>query len=161
MRAKTILGLLVGLVVLFSVDGANATGKSYSGPYNAKGNQKISLKNDQHVCVLTRVSGEFAGGGESVVVALDKNTWSLKVASKSESGVAGGAYCFLKNHFMPAPMEAMVAGAITGGSPFKREVSPMATIDFDGDGECMGKSANLGPGGAASILSGIKGEFAG
>jgi hypothetical protein len=163
MHAQRIEALLAtALIALFSATSVKALDKGIAGPYAAKPNQKLQLKDDQYVCVLTRVQGQFSGGGEQVVVMEDeKHAWFLQVDSQSESGVTGGAYCFRKDHFLPAPVEALVAGSITGKSPFVRWVSEVLNRNFDHEGDCGGKSTNLWLGDAAAILSGMAGKFVG
>src|SRR5262245_53923796 len=52
------------------------------------------------VCVLTRVSGKFVGGGESVrVIEGVEDRWFLEVASHQDEAVSGTAYCFKKSRF--------------------------------------------------------------
>jgi hypothetical protein len=44
------------------------------------------------LCGLTRMTGRFAGGGESVRVFIDAGTWKLG-GSSQQSGVAASARC--------------------------------------------------------------------
>lgn len=77
-----------------------------SGPYSLQhslGNMKIPLDlASTHVCILTRVSGKFMGGGESVRVhrRIDDDRWYLELDNHSDQGVAGSAYCFWKGGFL-------------------------------------------------------------
>jgi hypothetical protein len=52
------------------------------------------------VCVLTRVSGKFVGGGESARVVVLGDRWFLEVRSSQEEAVSGIAYCFRKRGFL-------------------------------------------------------------
>jgi hypothetical protein len=76
-----------------------------SGPYSLQqtlGEMKIPLDPaSTHMCVLTRVSGKFMGGGEKVRVFIgDDNRWWLEVENHSKQGVAGTAFCFWKGGFV-------------------------------------------------------------
>ena len=149
------------LVVFFAAGSAQALDKGIVGPFSGKPNQKVQLADNRYVCVLTRVQGEFAGGGELVLVMKDKNGWYLQVNSQSESGVTGGAYCFRKEHFMPAPEEAIVAAASLGQSPFVRQASEVLNKNWDNDNDCTTGNTILWLGDAAAILSGMAGKFVG
>jgi hypothetical protein len=75
-----------------------------SGPYSLEQtlwDMKIPLDlASTHICVLTRVSGKFQGGGEKVRVYIgDDQRWYLEVDNHSDQGVAGTAYCFWKDGF--------------------------------------------------------------
>jgi hypothetical protein len=54
---------------------------------------------DTHMCVLTRVSGDFDGGGEEVKIYQMNGYWYLGGQSM-QTGVGGSAYCFAKNQFL-------------------------------------------------------------
>jgi hypothetical protein len=76
-----------------------------SGPYSVKqilGDMSIPLDlASTHLCVLTRVSGKFQGGGEKVRVRIrDDDRWWLEVDNHSSEGVAGTAFCFWKGGFL-------------------------------------------------------------
>ena len=93
-----------------------------SGPFSitvlAWSNNKSLEFASTHVCVLTRVSGKFVGGGESVRVVLgNDDRWHLEAVShQGGEGVNGTAHCFCKDGFLangpdrwnspPPPFEA-------------------------------------------------------
>jgi hypothetical protein len=54
-----------------------------------------------HVCVLTKLQGDFDGGGEKVVVYQSGGNWYLG-GSSAQSGIGGTAYCFAINRFYSA-----------------------------------------------------------
>ncbi len=116
-----------------------------SGPYYLKqtlGDMQIPLDPEKtHVCILTRVSGKFRGGGESVRVRVgaDKR-WHLEVDNHSDQGVAGTAYCFWK-------------GGFSGNGP-DRQVSPI----FEAREKHGVRTWN---GHTATFLAGINGHLRG
>ncbi len=65
-----------------------------SGEYGwGQGNNPVHLGSDTNrVCYLTRVSGDFEGGGERVEVYRSGGSWWLGGASQ-QAGVAAGARC--------------------------------------------------------------------
>jgi hypothetical protein len=52
-----------------------------------------------HVCVLTRLKGDFDGGGEKVLVYQANGSWYLGGTSK-QSGIGGVAYCYAMSAFV-------------------------------------------------------------
>jgi PAN domain len=100
-----------------------------SGPYDLEqlvGEARIPLDlESSHVCVLTRISGKFAGGGESVRVVLGYGgrRWWLELDNHSDEPVAATAYCFWKGGFLangpkrwnspPPPFEAREHQAVS------------------------------------------------
>lgn len=116
-----------------------------SGPYTVKQileDTKIGLDPaSTHVCVLTRVSGKFQGGGEKVRVHIeDDDRWYLEVDNHSHQGVAGTAYCFWKGGFMADGPD--------------RLISPI----FEAREKHTVKTGN---GDAATMLAGVNGHLRG
>jgi hypothetical protein len=77
-----------------------------SGPFSTQtggslGNTIALHPASTHVCVLTRISGKFQGGGESagIFVAPD-GVWYLKVENQSDQKVFASAHCFRKDGFL-------------------------------------------------------------
>jgi len=89
-----------------------------SGPYTLKQtlwDMKIPLDlASTHICVLTRVSGKFQGGGEKVRLRIDADGhWWLDVDNSSDQGVAGTAYCFWKGGFLANGTDRWISPAFT------------------------------------------------
>jgi hypothetical protein len=101
------------------------------------------LPKSTDVCVLTRVSGKFMGGGESVrVFEGDDDRWYLEVGSHQKEGVRGAAYCFKKSGFIAKGPERWTSPP----PPFEaREKHQVMT--WNGD--------------AATFLSGVSGHLRG
>jgi hypothetical protein len=117
-----------------------------SGPFSvrqeAEGNRKMLLEPDStDVCVLTRVSGKFMGGGETVRVVVVNGRWVLEVASHQQEGVTGTAFCFKKNSF-----KANGPARLTS-PPFEATDLFSPTNTFNGD--------------AATFISGVNGHLRG
>lgn len=71
------------------------------GPYSWSqyGSTVQMMPTSTHVCVLTRVAGDFDGGGEQVKVYQYGGYWFMGGGSQ-QSGVGGQAWCFAKNAFV-------------------------------------------------------------
>jgi hypothetical protein len=116
-----------------------------SGPYSLQQtlwDMKIPLDSAAtHVCVLTRISGKFQGGGEKVRVRIgDGDRWWLEVDNHSEQGVAGTAYCFWKGGFR-------ADGPIRWNSPHFEAREKHAVPTWNGD--------------SATFLAGVNGHLRG
>ena len=116
-----------------------------SGPYSLQQtlwDMKIPLDlASTHLCVLTRVSGKFQGGGEKVRVRIgDDDRWWLEVDNHSDQGVAGTAYCFWKDGFL-------ANGGDRWTSPIFEAREKHAVPTWNGD--------------AATMLAGVSGHLRG
>jgi hypothetical protein len=118
-----------------------------SGPFSTwvngnDGNRKRPLELDStHVCALTRVSGKFMGGGESVRVVVVDGRWSLEVASRqNEDWVSGTAHCFRKHGFQ-------ANGSDRPTSPLFEAREHQAVSTWNGD--------------AATFIAGVNGHLRG
>jgi PAN domain len=116
-----------------------------SGPYSLKqklGEMKIPLDpSSTHMCVLTRVSGKFMGGGEKVRVFVGNDKrWYLEVDNHSSQGVAGTAFCFWKGGFVAGGANRQISHIFEA-----REKQAVKTED----------------GSAATVLAGVNGHLRG
>jgi len=118
-----------------------------TGPFVADQNDDIPMELDStHVCILTKVSGRFAGGGEAVQVLRVNGRWRLRTQSL-QHGVGGEAFCFRKSGFL------------ANGSD--RGVSrQFANFAFAPDG-CESESVSTWLGDATTYVSGITGPWNG
>jgi hypothetical protein len=117
-----------------------------SGPFSirleAVGNRNRPLEREStDVCVLTRVSGKFMGGGESVRVVVVNGRWVLEVASRQQEGVTGTAFCFKKNGFK-------------ANGPVRLNSPPFEATD-------LFPRTNTFQGDAATFISGVNGHLRG
>lgn len=122
-----------------------------SGPVSTtalSGSDKNSLLDpaSTHVCVLTRVSGKFVGGGESVrVVVGNDDRWHLEAVSHQSGplskGVSGTARCFCKDGFVANGPERW------NSAPFEATDLFPQTKAWNGD--------------AATFISGVNGHLRG
>jgi hypothetical protein len=148
-RSTKILVLVTfaGFLSCITMDGSLATGWG-DGPFSwhqGQGPKTIATESDS-VCVLTEVQGKFRGGGEYVRVEVGSDGyWRLEGHSMQE-GVAATAYCFAKSAFL------------ANGSA--RWVSPEFVVNDKTSG-CNGNSVQTWWGDAATMLSGVSGEFRG
>jgi hypothetical protein len=148
-----VAGLLIFAGLLIASYGIFPTVKAQTGPdwgmtFNwHQGQAEVTMVPEAtHVCVLTRVTGSFKGGGEWVrVEADDDGNWRLRGASQQED-VAASATCFAKSAFLA-----------TG--PYKEVSPPFVAIDKKSD--CPGNYQETWWGDAATYLSGVKGDFGG
>ncbi len=99
---RNVYAAMLSIVAIFFCNRAEAIDPNWaSGPYNwTQGSSTIQMQPvSTHVCVLTRVSGDFDGGGESVMIS-QKNGWWLMGGTSMQSGIGGQAYCFVRNAFL-------------------------------------------------------------
>lgn len=100
------------------------------------------------VCVLTRVSGNFRGGGEGVHLDTSGAYWRLWGTS-DQQGVGAGATCYRRDAF-------------TTPSGMARWVSPQTAVAWTHSGNCDNDHhADSWWGDAATFLTGMQGSFAG
>jgi hypothetical protein len=118
-----------------------------SGPYTWWQGQSSKLLKPvaTHVCVLSKVSGRFAGGSEGVWVRAYNGYWYLGGRS-DEAGVNGEAWCFTKNGFLASGTARWVSGEF--------QVATETT-------SCTSAAAWTWWGDAATILTGVSGRLAG
>jgi len=98
---KLLIGPLLCWVLLFSVSAEALDPSWVSGPYSwsqGQGHKKMEAVST-HVCVLTKVSGDFDGGGEEVKTYQANGFWYLGGKSQ-QSGVGGQSYCFARDKFL-------------------------------------------------------------
>ncbi|GAB3901016.1 hypothetical protein ACFQ1S_09335 [Kibdelosporangium lantanae] len=100
-----------------------------------------------HVCVLTRVGGHFQGDGEAVRVYQSNGWWYLGGHSQQD-GVHGTARCFRQSSFT----------SIHGSTHW---VSADQGVTVTTASSCYNGGAPLWWGDAATIMTGIRGNFAG
>jgi hypothetical protein len=102
-----------------------------------------------YLCVLTRVSGAFAGGGESVVLSHDNDFWYIG-GSSSPSFVSAEVYCFRRSGLTNPAGASYVSdifGTSSPGYPFNRCLGAVSTPTWGGD--------------SAFALTGLSGKFEG
>jgi len=82
------------------------------------------MPTSSHVCVLSRVAGDFQGAGETVRVHADANGWWY-LGDPSVQHVAGTAYCFAKSRFHgpPPPRNTSARSSTPGGKKRARAAS--------------------------------------
>jgi len=85
----------------FGVDTVAFDTSWVEGPFTwSQGQSNKQLRPvETHHCVLTRVNGDFDGGGEEVKVYQSGGYWFLGGQSQQQ-GVGGKAYCFVKSKFL-------------------------------------------------------------
>jgi hypothetical protein len=121
-------------------------------------------------CYLTRVSGRYAGDGESVQVYRDGSLWYVR-GSSHQRDVTATAKCFTYTALKPIPSGCQLLlgncgpGSIYIGGPFSINTGGEIT-GCDSFGDCTSfppppATENTWNGDAATILSGITGEFNG
>lgn len=99
------------------------------------------------ICLLTRVTGEFRGGAESVSVeAGGDGLWHLRVTSL-QPGVAGSAYCFKKSNFKGPP-----GYGIWTSEPIVRQIASSS---------CKAIEGGTWWGDAVTFIQGISGDLRG
>jgi hypothetical protein len=107
------------------------------------------------VCVLTRVSGHFEGGGERVRVYWKDGSWWLAGTSQ-QSGVAATAYCMRRSCF-----KGEKGGTTFVSSEFEVKTLNPPTFPGLSGCDCGGNYADTWPAGAATFITGIGGQFEG
>ncbi len=93
---------ILSIAALFFCTRAEAIDPNWArGPYSwSQGLSSVQMQpTSTHVCVLTKVSGDFDGGGESVRL-YQSNGWWFMGGSSQQSGIGGQAYCFAHNAFL-------------------------------------------------------------
>ena len=126
-----------------------------SGPFQwAQGQPALALESaNTHVCVLSGVSGHFAGTGEMVKVTIGaNNTWVLDGFSQ-QSGVSGEALCFPKAGFTGNSSAHLNSDEAIAGAFSRGKHSP--------GGGCQQGQAALGVGSDFAFVEGMQGEMAG
>ena len=82
------------------VNHAGGRGDVYNVPeFTATGNQDVEMApGNKAMCGLTRIQGEFMGGGESIAIRLENNRWVLKTRQGGGSEyMRAHARCFARN----------------------------------------------------------------
>jgi len=118
-----------------------------TGPWTWSSNQRTRPLPPvaSNVCVLTRVSGKFAGTGEAVQLTDDGTNWLLQGFSH-QSGVSAEAYCFPRDKF------------VGGGT----RVSSEYALDVFTLNQCSGVfEESLYAADAFSFLTGLQGRMQG
>lgn len=115
-----------------------------TGPYNwSQGQSSIQLKPiSTHHCVLTKIGGDFDGGGELAYLYQSGDYWRLGGTS-AQSGVKASAYCFATSKFLA-----------NGSARWSSE-----TISVSSSGTSNSTDAWWGD--AATMLSGFSGKMLG
>ena len=127
------------------------TSWSSLAPFHVDPDNDVRLEADStHVCVLTRVSGHFAGWAEEVRLYRSGGYWRLSVQSNQE-GVSGEAWCFKKNGFLANGTARWV-----GGGDDAWYINGYIASDA-----CGVKEQDLWAGDATTFVAGISGEAAG
>jgi len=147
--------IFAAILLLSSV---SAEAQFFEGPFTwSQGEQIKFLKSgNDFVCVLTRVTGHFQGGGEQVLLSLEQSgvanaageasTWILG-GSSLQKGVSAAAYCFRKDKFL--------------SSGTARWNSERFATNAKSGASCVTSSTEAWWGDAATYLSGMTGNFAG
>jgi hypothetical protein len=130
-----------------------------TGPFTwSQGQPPMVLESTgTHVCMLSRMSGHYAGTGEAVDVTTtaDGNNWVLTGFSQ-QSGVSGEAICFPKSGFF-SNSQARVFSRETVASSFSRG----SGISQNSGGGCQTDQEGLAQGSDFGFIEGIQGEMAG
>jgi hypothetical protein len=118
-----------------------------SGPFPVGQNADRQLESDStHVCVLTKVSGHYAGGGEMVQLLRVNGFWRLRTQSQQE-GVGAEAFCFMKSGFQANGSARWTSNAFSG---FEIGVS-----------SCSSRLTQAWQGDATTYVSGLTGPWDG
>ena len=117
------------------------------GPFDWRQGEaaKTLLSSTDHVCVLTKVAGNFRGGGESVLLSNTDDKWHLSGTSKQD-GVSATAYCFNHKSFAGDGADYWNSEQFQVSSPERK---------------CNAKGQETWWGDAATYLAGVSGEFEG
>jgi hypothetical protein len=140
--------LIAAVTVAFPA-AAQADSSWVAGRYTwAQGQPPVRMQpTSAHVCVLTRVGGNFRGAGEAVSVYQANGMWMLGGRSQQD-GVNAAATCFRMSSFNTPQGNA-------------RWISPEMILSWQVGGDCDNRSITSWWGDAATFLSGISGDFAG
>lgn len=140
---------LIAAVAVVSPTTAQADSSWVAGRYTwTQGQPPVTMQpTSTHVCVLSRVGGNFRGGGEAVRVYQANGMWMLGGRSQQD-GVNAAATCFRVSSFNTPQGNA-------------RWISPEMTVSWQVGGACENRTTTSWWGDAATFLSGISGDFAG
>lgn len=153
--STTLRGLLLAVITILTATAflttaapATAAPSFVTGTYTWYQGQPTRqlLPVSDHVCVLTRVGGNFRGSGESVRLYHEGGWWKLGGTS-SKDGVHATATCFGKAAF-----------TFTADGPW---ISNEQAIGWRTGTKCINRKLNGEPGDAATYLTGLTGDFAG
>ena len=127
---------------------ANAQDPAWAtGPYAwSQGKAFKQMESTQtHVCILTKVTGDFDGGGEEVKVFQASGYWYLGGKSQ-QTGVGGQAYCFAKDKFL-------------ANGPLRINSDDGIWKMAKAGSNCFSAQGDAWWGDATTMLSGISGEL--
>jgi len=103
-----------------------------------------------HLCVLTKIAGQFAGLGESVHLTTDNTNWILEGQSQ-QGGVSASAMCFQRDAF---------TAAVNGSVNVVRTEFQASINDYSDTGRCFfGAKQETAAGNAFTFLEGFSGRL--